>query len=180
MGQGWTGRRASLGLLVALGLAMMAAAAPASAQSQPTQNETTEDRFIEAWTLRCLPATESQPRTCRMVQSAVASEGGQRLLLVAVGRFGPERLLGAVISVPIGVRLPPGISLWVDDRKPWKFPFERCTPGGCQVRALLNEELLQSLKTGLVGRVTFQGADGQPITVDFSLKGFTAALSELP
>ena len=180
MGQGWTGRRASLGLLVALGLAMMAAAAPASAQSQPTQNETTEDRLIEDWTLRCLPATESQPRTCRMVQSAVASEDGPRLLQVAVGRFGPERLLGAVISVPIGVRLPPGISLWVDDRKPWKFPFERCTPGGCQVRALLHEELLQSLKTGLVGRVTFQDAAGQPIAVDFSLKGFTAALRELP
>ncbi len=180
MGQGWTGRRASLGLLVALGLAMMAAAAPASDQSQLTQNETTEDRLIEDWTLRCLPATESQPRTCRIVQSAVASEGGQRLLQVAVGRFGPERLLGAIISVPIGVRLPPGISLWADYRKPWKFPFERCTPGGCQVHALLQEELLQSLKTGLVGRVTFQDAAGQPITVDFSLKGFTAALSELP
>ncbi len=180
MGQGWTGRRASLGLLVALGLAMMAAAAPASAQSQPTQNETTEDRLIEDWTLRCLPATESQPRTCYMVQGAVAREGGQRLLQVAVGRFGTERLLGAIISVPIGVRLPPGISLWVDDRKPWKFPFERCTPGSCQVHTVLHEELLQSLKTGLVGRVTFQDAAGQPITVDFSLKGFTAALSELP
>ena len=80
MGQGWTGRRVSLGLLVPLGLAMMAAAAPASAQSQPTQNETTEDRFIEDWTLRCRPATESQPRTCRMVQNRVASEGAQRLL----------------------------------------------------------------------------------------------------
>ena len=180
MGQGWTGWRASLGLLVALGLAMMAAAAPASAQSQPTQNETTEDRFIEDWTLRCLPATESQPRTCRMVQSAVASEGGQRLLKVMVGRFGAERLLGAVIFVPVGVRLPPGISLRVDDRKPWKFSFERCDPASCQVRALLHEELLQSLKGGLVGRVTFQDAAGQPITVDFSLKGFTAALSELP
>ncbi len=90
------------------------------------------------------------------------------------------RLVGAIISLPIGVRLPPGISLWADDRKPWKFPFERCTPDGCQVRALLHEELLQSLKTGLVGRVTFQDAAGQPITVDFSLKGFTAALSELP
>ena len=45
---------------------------------------------------------------------------------------------------------------------------------------VLHEELLQSLKTGLVGRVTFQDAAGQPITVDFSLKGFTAALSELP
>ncbi len=180
MGQGWTGRRASLGLLVALGLAMMAAAAPASAQSQPTQNETTEDRLIEDWTLRCLPATESQPRTCYMVQGAVAREGGQRLLQVAVGRFGTERLLGAIISVPIGVRLPPGISLWADDRKPWEFPFERCTPGSCQVHTVLHEELLQSLKTGLVGRVTFQDAAGQPITVDFSLKGFTAALSELP
>ena len=180
MGQGWTGRRASLGLLVALGLAMMAAAAPASAQSQPTQNETTEDRLIEDWTLRCQPATESQPRTCYMVQGAVAREGGQRLLQVAVGRFGTERLLGAIISVPIGVRLPPGISLWADDRKLWKYPFERCTPGGCQVHTVLHEELLQSLKTGLVGRVTFQDAAGQPITVDFSLKGFTAALSELP
>ena len=167
-------------LAAALGLAMEGAAAPASAQSEAPRNQTTEDRWIEDWVLRCLPAAESRPRTCRMVQSAVASEGGQRLLQVAVGRFGPERLLGAVISVPIGVRLPPGIDLRVDDRKPWNFTFERCSPSSCQVHALLHEELLQSLKAGLVGRVTFQDAVGQPITVDFSLKGFTAALRELP
>jgi invasion protein IalB len=186
MERGWTRTRASPGLVVALGLAAVlclaatAASNPASAQSQPAQNQTTEDRRIEDWVLRCLPAAESQPRTCRMVQSAVASEGGQRLLRVVVGRFGPERLLGAIISVPIGVRLPPGIGLRVDDRKPWRFPFERCSPSSCQVRALLHEELLQSLKAGLVGHVTFQDAAGQPITVDFSLKGFTAALGELP
>ena len=180
MGRRRTSRLASLGLAAALGLAMAGAAAPASAQSEAPQNKTTEDRRIEDWVLRCLPATESQPRTCRMVQSAVAIEGGQRLLQVAVGRFGPERLLGAVISVPIGVRLPPGIGLRVDDRKPWNFPFERCSPSSCQVRALLQEELLKSLKAGRVGRITFQDAAGQPITVDFSLKGFTAALRELP
>ena len=180
MERGRTGRLTSLGLAAALGLAMADAAAPASAQSEAPQNQTTEDRRIEDWVLRCLPAAESQPQACRMVQSAVASEGGQRLLQVAVGRFGPERLLGAVISVPIGVRLPPGIDLRVDDRKPWNFPFERCSPNSCQVRAVLHEELLQSLKAGLVGRVTFQDAAGQPITVDFSLKGFTAALRELP
>ena len=48
------------------------------------------------------------------------------------------------------------------------------------MRALLQEELLKSLKAGRVGRITFQDAAGQPITVDFSLKGFTAALRELP
>ncbi len=81
----------------------------------------------------------------------------------------------ACLSIPV-----PSLHLSPVGRKPWKFSFERCDPASCQVRALLHEELLQSLKTGLVGRVTFQDADGQPITVDFSLKGFTAALSELP
>ena len=179
MERGRTAKLAALGLAATLGLAIAVAAGPASGQDQTDQNQKTEDRLIEDWVVRCLPASESQPRTCRMGQSAVATDGGQRLLQVVVGRFGPERLLGAVISVPIGVRLPPGIGLRVDDRKPWSFPFERCSPNGCQVRAVLSEELLQSLKAGLVGYVTFQDATGQPITINFSLKGFTAALREL-
>ncbi len=115
-----------------------------------------------------------------MLQKIVTTDNGQQVLQVVIGRFGTERFLGAVILVPIGVRLPPGIGLQVDDRKPRNFPFERCSPARCQAHVMLEEDLLKSLKAGLTGTVTFQDGAGRAMTVDFSLKGFTAALKDIP
>ncbi len=115
-----------------------------------------------------------------MVQKIVTAEGGQQVLQVVIGRFGTERTLGAVILVPIGVRLPPGIGLQVDDRKARNIFFERCSPARCQAHVVLDEKMLKNFKAGLVGHVTFQDSAGRTMTVDFSLKGFTAALKDIP
>ena len=102
------------------------------------------------------------------------------MLQVVAGRFGPEKVLGAVIFVPVGVRLPPGIRIQVDDRPQRVIPFEVCDSETCQARAILEGDLLEEFKAGMTGQVNFQNAAGRPRTVPISLKGFTAALRALP
>ncbi len=163
-----------------------AAGQGAAGQSEAGQSEADQIRAgietqqFEDWTLRCQPASETRPRACRMLQQAVSEDGGKPVLQFMVGRFGPEKILGAVIIVPLDVRLPPGLGIQVDQRPRHTYPFERCDPRSCQARAILDGGLLEDLKAGLKGPVRFRNATGQAVAVPISLKGFTAALRALP
>jgi invasion protein IalB len=173
--------RAWLWLAAMLCAGLAANPAPASAQTAADPDAAkTEVQQFEDWTLRCQPASDSQPRGCRLNQQVVATDSGKPVLQFAVGRFGPEKILGAVIFVPIGVRLPPGLGIQVDERPLHVFHFEICDPQTCQARAVLEGELLKDLKAGLIGHVKFQNAANREISVPISLKGFTAALRALP
>lgn len=169
-----------LWFLATLGLALAVMTNPLAAQTATTQDAEVEIQQFEDWTLRCVTEPDTQARTCRIVQNVVSNETGKPVLRFVVGRFGAERILGAIISVPVGVRLPPGLALQVDDRSRWTFPFERCNPTSCQIRGVLEDALIHDLKAGLVGRVRFQDGNGQTAIIEVSLKGFTAALRALP
>jgi invasion protein IalB len=179
-------RRAWHWLAAALCIGLAVAPAPLAAQSAAGQSEADQIRAgietqkFEDWTLRCQPASKTRPRACRMLQEAVSQDGGKPVLQFMVGRFGPEKILGAVIIVPLDVRLPPGLGIQVDQRPRHTYPFERCDPRSCQARAILDGGLLEDLKAGLRGQVRFQNATGQAVAVPISLKGFTAALRALP
>ena len=164
-----------------LGLGLAAAPVPLAAQNEALQSgaEITTEQF-EDWVLRCQPASETQPRACRIRQNIIADDSGNTVLQIVAGRFGPEKVLGAVIFVPVGVRLPPGMRIQVDERPPRVFPFEVCDSETCQVRAILEGGLLEDFKAGVTGQMIFQNAAGQSRTVPISLKGFTAALRALP
>jgi len=174
-------KRAGPWLAAILGLGIAAAPAPLTAQNQVPQSgvEFTTEQF-EDWVLRCQPESGTQPRACRVRQNIIAEDSGNTVLQIVAGRFGQEKVLGAVIFVPVGVRLPPGISIQVDARPPRVFPFEVCDSETCQVRAILEGDLLEDFKAGVKGQVKFQNADGRARTIPISLKGFTAALRALP
>lgn len=179
-------------LTAALCLALASAPEIAHAQDRPasekapgkTQEKAPENiqqiRRFEDWELRCEQKDEWEEKTCYIVQSLKADETGRRVLQILVARFGAEQALGALISVPIGIRLPPGIVLQIDKKPARRFPLERCTPQTCQAQVRLADKLLASFKAGASGRVTFHDASGQTVNVSFSLKGFTAAFKELP
>ena len=163
--------------MLCIGLA--ANPAPLAAQSAADQDTAEiETQQFEDWTLRCRPASETQLRDCVIQQNVVAE--GKPVLQVMAGKYGPEKVLGAVISVPVGVRLPPGLGIQVDERALRMFPFEICNSRSCEVRAVLDADLLQDFKAGLTGHVKVQNAGGQEMIVRFSLKGFSAALQALP
>ena len=165
-----------------LSIGIAVAPAPLAAQGEaddPGRADTQTEQF-EDWTLRCRPASETRPRICRMHQQLLAKEDANLAVRIMVGRFGPEKVLGAVISVPIGVRLPPGLGIQVDERPLRAYPFEICDQNSCQARAVLDDDLLKDLKAGLTGHVKFQDAAGQVLIAPVSLKGFSAALRALP
>ncbi len=81
----------------------------------------------------------------------------------------------AEIVVPLGVYLPGGLGLKVDQQPAKAAPFERCIDAGCIVRAPLSGDLLSNMKTGNTAFIVIFGGPEQPVQVPISLSGFTAA-----
>jgi len=150
------------------------------AQTQAPAPAEPEIERIQDWALQCTKAQADKPRTCFLIHDVFRTENNQRILQVVVGRFGADNVLGALFFVPLGIRVPPGLVLKIDQNEAQKLPLERCTTKGCQAQILLADPLLSSFKAGTGGEVTFEDATGQPVGVTFSLKGFTAGLGKLP
>jgi len=174
-------KRARFWLAAVLCIGLAATSTPLAAQSTADQDSAeSETQQFEDWTLRCRSEPATQLQTCHISLQAFAQDSGKQVLQFRVGRFGPEKVLGAVIFVPNGVRLPPGLGIQVDERATRSYPFELCDPNSCQARLRMEGDLLKDLKVGLVGHMRFQNGAGQDLVVKVSLKGFSAALLALP
>lgn len=196
-------RRPAIALLTA---SAVATAVPVSAQdqSQPRQNtgpsaadaasgpggsrlatdNPLHGKRFKDWTLRCevVPVDDAgqTAQQCHMFQDWQHEERQLRILHIAIAypRQQPDQAV-AVLTTPLGVYLPAGIQMQIDDGKPQKFVIERCEPVGCKTGFPLDETLLNALRRGAKANVSFADMRRQPLTVPVSLNGFTAALRAL-
>ena len=199
------GARPSLspGLAVGLALAMMVLAPPLHAQQSqeapPAQEEAPPaqeepppapeseapldltERQFQDWVLRC-GRSEQGPEVCEMQQQTTDSEG-RTIMAVAVGTVPGTSDVGLLIILPLGILLPPGVSLQIDGGAEVPLEVERCERQGCRIERLVEPELLNRLKAGREAKVFFEAYDPegelQRLGVPISLLGFTAALSEI-
>jgi invasion protein IalB len=168
--------------LFAAGAAMAQAQAPAEAPAQAPGQAPGQKQVLAAthgsWEVHCLEGTE----TCAMQQVGNTSEG-ERALLVTVQRLaGVEsegRAVPAAITVtmPMGVLIPYGVRVRVDQGNMAQVPLLRCLPEGCVARAPMAEEAINELKRG--STATFAIFLQEEVLVDISLNGFTAAYDAL-
>jgi invasion protein IalB len=156
------------------------AAPPAAGEAAPDL-EMTERKF-EDWLVRCGRAAPDGPEVCEMQQQATDKEG-RTVMAVAVGTVPGRSDLGLLIILPLGILLPPGVSMSVDGGAEVPLQVERCERQGCRIERLIEPELLTRLKSGREAKVFFQAYDPQGeltrLGVPVSLLGFTAALSQL-
>jgi invasion protein IalB len=141
-----------------------------------------EVQQFQDWAVRCGQPAEGGQRACEMVQQR-QDEQGQTVLAIAVGNIPNAPDPGMLIILPLGIWLPPGVILRVDNGEEVPARIERCERRGCQVELLLESKVLTLLKSGREVNVLFQIYDEQGQTrlvgVPFSLLGFTAALDEV-
>lgn len=125
------------------------------------------------------PAPVKEQELCQIVQTLTEQSSEQPVLQMAVGYLpGVETPVGAFL-LPLGIWLPPGVELRVDEGKTGRIPVDTCDPAGCRAGVELDNEFLDSMKKGKELNVTFGGRNRQGITVPISLEGFTAALDSL-
>ena len=154
-------------------LVLTLAAAMAAPAAEPEDGASFKD-----WTVRCEAATDDKPRKCLIFQRLLLKEQQKRLLDVAVGYLLDDKP-AAFFVLPLGVSLPGGVSVTVDDGQPVRLRYERCDGAGCVAPLALGQELIAALKGGRWARVAFFDPSGQEISVPVSLLGFTAGFNAL-
>lgn len=152
-----------------------------------------ETRRFDDWELVCRTA-ESQDagadageasqaqgasQDCRISQRlAVAGSGQTVFLLTGLPGDAPGSYV-AIVSVPLRGYLAPGIELRVDERAPVGILYETCDPSGCHAGFPLEGAILQAFRAGLTARFRVWTARDEPVDLDISLIGFTAAFEAL-
>ena len=164
-------RRILAAFLFAPALAIFFGAASAAAQN-PHGN------IHDSWRVRCNTPTGA-PAACQIFQNIIVKESGQPVLKIAIGFSEDGKTAVGIVVLPLGIFLPSGLTLQVDEGQVYEMAIEICGKNGCRVRFSFNDNLLNLFRRGNVARVTFFGGDRKPIRVPVSLKGFTAALKDV-
>lgn len=140
--------------------------------------EAVDGEEFDNWTVRC---EESDGReSCFIFQNLVLQNGGSSILHVAIGYLpGNKKVPVILVSMPLGISLPPGASIKIDEHEAVKFDIERCETSGCRGGFKLTEEMLQNFKKGNTATVTFHDGHRQPIDMPLSLIGFSAGIDAL-
>ncbi len=97
------------------------------------------------WQVRCdtLPATQEEQ--CALTQSVVAEDKTDVWLTVSVLKTAKSRVMRVV--APLGVVLPSGLRLKIDQVDVGRAGFVRCLPNGCVTEVVMDDNLLKQAKS---------------------------------
>jgi invasion protein IalB len=133
------------------------------------------------WTVRCEIPTGAKTEQCALVQSVTAEEhpGISAVVIVLKSAENPGGKILRVV-VPLGILLPAGLGLRIDDTDVGRTGFMRCIATGCVAEVVMDDALTNKLRVGDTAFfVIFQNSEegiGLPVT----LSGFSAGIDALP
>ena len=156
------------------------AAAPAAKPSTPPAAQAQEPpKPAPGWISRCMSDTRQNPVDCAVEQTAVVTNTGQLVASVVVRVPHDTRQPVMMIQVPVGLYLPAGINIQVDESKSVTFALQTCDLKGCYAGAPLPQELLDAMKSGKKLAVIFQNLQKENITVPLPLDNFAEAFQKI-
>ncbi len=132
------------------------------------------------WQVRCETPPGAAKEMCALVQSIAAEDQADITLIVIVLKTadGKNRLLRVI--APLGVLLPSGLGLKIDDVDIGHAGFVRCLPSGCVAEVVMEDKLIDQLKNGKNAVFIIFRTPEQGIGIPLALAGFKDAFAELP
>jgi invasion protein IalB len=165
--------RRIVGLLAALTVGCLLAATAASAQG-------TVRSVHDDWQIRCENPPGAQNEQCALFQSVVAEDRANVGLTVLVLKTADAKSRLMRIQAPLGVLLPAGLGLKIDNVDVGRAGFVRCLPRGCYAEVVMDDELVKKLRNGTSATFFIFQTPEEGIGFPVSLKGFGAGYDKLP
>ena len=166
-------QRVSAMAAVAFCLLMIGSATSADAQGVVKQ------KFGD-WEERCETPPGAQKEQCALIQSVTAEDRPNVNLVVIVLKTadGKSRLLRVV--APLGVLLPSGLGLKIDQTDVGRAGFVRCLPTGCIAEVMMEDKLIDQLRTGTTATFIIFQTPEEGIGIPLTLSGFKDGFEKLP
>lgn len=161
-----------------------APAAPAPAhtptpQGSPSPEQQAAQPPAPAWVSRCSSLSREAPLECAVEETAVLTKTGQLIVLVNIRVPSDTHAPVALVQLPLGLNLPAGAKLQVDDGKVIDLQIQTCENRGCYSNTPVSPELLAALKSGKQLKVAFQNLNKEVITIPMPLTDFAAAYDKI-
>jgi invasion protein IalB len=132
-----------------------------------------------AWQVSCRTPPGAKDEKCALVQSVTAEDRPNvGLTVVFYKAIGEDKKLLRVV-VPLGVLLPTGLGLKIDNQDVGNAPFLKCGRRGCIAEVVLQDDVIQKMKTGTTAMFIIFDTPDAGIGIPVSLQGFGQALAGL-
>jgi invasion protein IalB len=132
------------------------------------------------WELRCETPPGASREQCALLQSVAAEDKPNVNLVVIVLKTadGKSRLLRVI--APLGVLLPNGLGLKIDQTDVGRAGFVRCLPTGCVAEVIMEDKLIDQMKTGQTATFIIYQTPEEGIGIPLNLAGFKDGYEKLP
>jgi invasion protein IalB len=169
--------KAGLSLLSLVGGMMLAMSQASAAESEP--QGVLRDKHGD-WATRCETPPGAAHEQCAIVLSVVDQDRPNLILVVIVLNTADRKTRLMRVIAPLGVLLPPGISLRIDNADAGRLSFLQCLPNGCVAQLAMDEALISKLKTGKTATLGIFQTPEEGVGVQAPLVGFKEAYEQLP
>lgn len=132
------------------------------------------------WETRCETPPGAEHEQCALIQSVAAEDRPNVTLVVIVLKTadGKSRLLRVI--APLGVLIPSGLGLKIDQIDVGRVGFVRCLQNGCVAEVVMEDKLIDQLKNGHSATFIIFQTPEEGIGIPLALDGFKEGLDQLP
>ncbi|MDB5549474.1 MAG: invasion associated locus [Tardiphaga sp.] len=132
------------------------------------------------WQIRCDTPPGAQAEQCALIQSVVAEDRSNAGLTVIVLKTADQKSKLMRVVAPLGVLLPSGLGLKLDNQDVGRAGFVRCLPNGCVAEVVMDEKLLGQLRTAKTATFIIFETPEEGIGFPLSLNGIGEGYDKLP
>jgi invasion protein IalB len=165
--------------LRALAFAALALCAAAGLPGVAAAQGAVKGKFGD-WEMRCETPPGASREQCAIIQSVAAEDKPNINLVVIVLKTadGKSRLLRVI--APLGVLLPAGLGLKIDQTDVGRAGFVRCLPSGCIAEVVMEDKLIDQMSTGQSATFIIFNTPEEGVGIPLTLTGFKDAYAKLP
>ena len=132
------------------------------------------------WQIRCDTPPGAQGEQCALMQTVMAEDRPNVGITVIVLKTADQKSRLMRVVAPMGVLLPSGLGLKIDQADIGRAGFVRCLPSGCVAEVVMDDNLLKQLRAGQTAIFIIFQAPEEGIGFPISLKGFGEGYDKLP
>ena len=132
------------------------------------------------WQMRCEVPPGAKTEQCALVQNVAAEDRPNLTLLVIVLKTADQKSRLLRVVAPLGVLLPSGLGLKIDDKDIGRAGFVRCLPNGCVAEVVMDEKLLGQLRSAKTATFIIFETPEEGIGFPLSLNGLGEGYDKLP
>jgi invasion protein IalB len=162
------------------GIALLAAALAVAAAPQTAAAQGVVRSVHADWQIRCDTPPGAQGEQCALIQSVTAEDRANVGLTVIVLKTADNKARLMRIVAPMGVLLPSGLGLKIDNEDVGRAGFVRCLPNGCVAEVVMDPTLVKQMRSGTTATFIIFQTPEEGIGFPMSLKGFGEGYDKLP